>query len=73
MRHGSGLLVATEARSGCPGDGSDPARTGLRDEAEQEAEQRSHGRRPEVVVWVCVRSVRMSTERDGKQDVRPRG
>jgi len=45
MRHGAGLLVATQALSGCPGGGSDPARTGVRDEAEQEAEQRSHGRR----------------------------
>ena len=45
MRRGAGLLVATQALSGCPGGGSDPSRTGVRDEAEQEAEQRSHGRR----------------------------
>ena len=44
MHRGSGRLSATEALSGCPGGGGDPARTDVRDDAQQYAEQHSHGR-----------------------------
>ena len=44
MHRGSGRLAATEALSGCSGGGGDPARTDVRDDAQQYAEQHSHGR-----------------------------
>eukprot|EP00964_Phaeocystis_antarctica_P143757 scaffold109358_cov48-Phaeocystis_antarctica.AAC.2 len=42
MHRGSGRLVATEARRGCPCGGGDPARTDGRHEAQHDAKQRSH-------------------------------
>lgn len=61
MHRGSGRLAATEALSGCSGGGGDPARTDVRDDAQQYAEQHSHGRgsgtaRRLVLHTACFRS-----------------